>query len=203
MNLHLSKAEGILLERVHGTWRILLLIGFVFLLSGCKSGERASSGDIWSPFYGTFQGNAETVLTGEVDARDLTVVIKPWQDKGFTVEWETVIHRAGGATKKTDLSINFYPSARPGIFASAMRTDVFGVSVPYDPVAADADPYVWAGIEGNTLTVSALYIVDGGGYEMQIYKRSLNEKGLTLEFERLSNGEKVTTVSALLEAVKN
>ena len=60
---------------------------------------------------------------------------------------------------------------------------------------------MWAGIDGNTLTVRALYIVDGGGYEMHEYKRSLSDTGLTLDFQRLSNGEKVTQVSAQLDAV--
>ena len=55
---------------------------------------------------------------------------------------------------------------------------------------------------GNTLTVRALYIVDGGGYEMHEYKRSLNENGLTLDFQRLSNGEQVARVSAQLNAVE-
>lgn len=179
-----------------------IFTSFCFLLVNCKAEEQAPADEAWSAFYGTFKGSAETVLAGEKTERDLTVVIKPWRDKGFTVQWKTVIHRVGGAQKFTDLSIDFYPSPRPGIYASAMRTDVFGQEVPYDPVGVEADPYVWAGLEGNTLTVSALYIVDGGGYEMHVYKRSLSEAGLSLEFERLSNGEKVTTVSAQLESVK-
>ncbi len=188
--------------RVNKVLRAFLLTCVCLLLVNCKAQDKASATNDWSAFYGTFTGNAETVVAGEMSARDLTVVIKPWHDKGFTVEWKTVIHRAGGVTKNTDLSIDFYPSPRPGLFASAMRTDVFGQAVPYDPVGEDADPYVWAGLEASTLTVSALYIVDGGGYELHVYKRSLNEEGLLLEFERLSNGEKVTEVSALLESVK-
>jgi len=96
------------------------------------------------------------------------------------VEWTTLIHRASGEKKVTDLSIDFYPAERPGIFASAMQTNVFGQSVPYDPVAKDADPYVWAGIDGNTLTVRALYIVDGGGYEMHYSPVWLNRCFFTI-----------------------
>lgn len=187
--------------RLNNVRLIYILTSFCFLLVNCKANEQAPANDAWSAFYGTFKGNAEAVVAGEKAERDLTVVIKPWQNKGFTVQWKTVIHRVGGTKKVTDLSIDFYPSSRPGIYASAMRTDVFGQAVPYDPVGEDADPYVWAGLEGNTLTVSALYIVDGGGYEMHVYKRSLSEVGLSLEFERLSNGEKVTTVSAQLQPV--
>ncbi|OED36142.1 hypothetical protein AB833_28380 [Chromatiales bacterium (ex Bugula neritina AB1)] len=183
-------------------FRCYMLAGLCLLLVSCKSADEATSDSAWSEFYGTFKGNAESVVTGELSERELTVVIKPWKDKGFTVEWTTEIFRAGGKNKLTDLSIDFYPSARPNIFASAMRTDVFGQAVPYDPVGEDADPYVWAGLEDDTLTVSALYIVAGGGYEMHVYKRSLNETGLSLNFERLNNGDKVTRVTAQLESVE-
>ncbi len=169
------------------------------LLINCKGDQETTA---WSGFYGTFKGSAESVISGELSERELTVVIKPWKDKGFTVEWTTLIHRANDKKKMTDLSINFYPSSRPGIYASAMRTDVFGQAVPYDPVGEDADPYVWAGIEGDSLTVSALYILSGGHHEMHLYKRSLNENGLSLDFERLNNGEKVAKVAAQLESVE-
>jgi len=188
---------------IAGKLQTFFVVSLCLVLVACKGGgESAARSDQWSEFYGTFKGNAESILSGELSERELEVVIKPWEEKGFTVEWTTLIHRASGEKKVTDLSIDFYPAERPGIFASAMQTNVFGQSVPYDPVAKDADPYVWAGIDGNTLTVRALYIVDGGGYEMHEYKRSLNENGLTLDFQRLSNGEQVARVSAQLNAVE-
>lgn len=190
-------------------FQIFILTTLCTVLFACGGDEEiainnndSANDNAWSDFYGTFKGSAESVLSGEISERELTVVIKPWEDKGFTVEWTTLIHRDTGKKKMTDLSIDFYPSARPDIFASAMRTDVFGRAVPYDPVGEEADPYVWAGLEDNTLTVSALYIVEGGGYELHVYKRSLSEKGLTLNFERLSNGDKVTRVSAQLDSVE-
>lgn len=182
--------------------QLFIAVACTFMVACGGEKEVSTGNERWADFYGTFNGNAESVLSGELSERELTVVIKPWEDKGFTVEWTTLIHRANGKKKMTDLSIDFYPSARADIFASAMRTDVFGRTVPYDPVGEDADPYVWAGLEENTLTVRALYIIDGGGYEMHIYKRSLNEKGLTLDFERLSNGDKVTRVSAQLDSIE-
>lgn len=189
---------------MHSSTRLCIfaLAAVCILLVSCKgSEEKSTRNETWAAFYGTFKGNAESVIEGELSERELTVVIKPWEGKGFTVEWTTLIHRSTGKKKMTDLSIDFYPSSRPDIFAAAMRTDVFGQAVPYNPVGENADPYVWAGLEENTLTVSALYIVDGGGYEMHVYKRSLSENGLSLEFERLSNGDKVANVSAQLKMV--
>jgi len=189
--------------RITDKSKVYILSILCTLLIACKSSnETATENDPLSGFYGTFTGNAESVLSGEVSERELTVVIKPQEETGFTVEWTTLIHRANGKKKMSDLSIDFYPSARPGIFASAMRTDVFGRAVPYDPVGEDAHPYVWAGFEGSTLTIRALYIVEGGGYEMHVYERSLNEEGLKLDFERLRNGDTVAQVSAQLELVE-
>ena len=74
-------------------------------------------------------------------------------------------------------------------------------AVPFDPVGEDA-PYIWAGIQENTLTVSALYILDSGGHQLHVYERSVVDEGLLLQFERLSNGQKVAEVSALLSRVK-
>ncbi len=183
-------------------WIRLSIAALCVLLVHCKVEPTSSFSDQIEPFYGTYTGTSEpTVSDGEVSERDLTVTIAPWDKKGFTVTWTTVIYKADGETKKSAPTINFYPSSRPGIFASAMKTDVFGHTVPYDPIAQDANPYVWAGLENNTLTVSALYIIDGGGYEMQVYKRSLKNSGLTLDFERIKDGESVTQLSALLEPV--
>ena len=181
--------------------RFFLVIGMCLLLAACNFREQGAANNKWSEFYGTYKGNAENVVIGEMKERELTVVIKPWKDKGFTVEWVTVISRDGGATKNADMSIDFYPSERSGMYASAMTTDLFGQATPFNPMGADADPYVWAGLEGKTLTVSALYVIDGGGFEMQVYKRTINDEGLFLEFERLNNGEKIAQVSAQLQKV--
>ncbi len=180
---------------------IVLLVGVCLLQIQCKVKVQNSPTEDLSRFFGTFKGTAATAIKGEISERDLTVTIKPWEDKGFTVEWTTVSYRANGEQKKSSPSINFYSSSRPGIYASAMRTNVFGHTVPFDPLSADAHPYVWAGLEDDTLTVSALYIVADGGYEMHVYKRTLQEDGLALEFERTKDGEVITEVSAMLEPV--
>ncbi|MBX2886611.1 MAG: hypothetical protein KTR32_42070 [Granulosicoccus sp.] len=180
------------------------LTALCILLASCKVEPTSSFSGQLEPFYGKYTGTSEpTVSDGEIAERDLSVTIAPWDKKGFTVTWTTVIYKADGETKKSSPTINFYPSSRPGIFASAMKTDVFGHTVPYDPIAKDANPYVWAGLEDNTLTVSALYIIDGGGYEIQVYKRSLENSGLSLDFERIKDGEQVTRLSAQLEPVSD
>lgn len=186
--------------RLPKQWLVFFLVMAGLLISGCEKQSEVSVVEALEPFYGTFKGSGNKVGKGEISERDLTVTIKPWEGKGFTVDWSTVIYR-DGREKKTNMSINFYQSPRPNIFASAMRTDVFGNTVPFNPVAEDKHPYVWAGLDGDTLMVTALYVTAGGGHELQIYKRSLHEKGLSLEFERMKDGRVATEISAILQPV--
>ena len=180
----------------------IVLIGVCLLLTQCKAQVDTQSSNELAPFFGTYTGTSINVVKGEVSERDLAVTIKPWDKNGFNLEWTAVTYRANGKQKKAQTSINFYRSPRDGIFASAMKKDVFGNTVPYDPVGVDAAPYVWAGLEGKTLTVRALYIVDSGAYEIHTYKRTLQEEGLALDFDRVRNGERVTQVLAMLTPTK-
>jgi hypothetical protein len=77
-----------------------------------------------------------------------------------------------------------------------MKVNVFGGNVALDPM--QGDPYVWARIEGPTLTVYALHILDDGGYEMQVYDRTIAEGGLELRFSRIRNGTSLRDIRASL-----
>lgn len=180
----------------------IILVSLCLLQIQCKAQVDTQLSNELTPFFGTYTGNSINVVKGEISERDLAVTIKPWEKNGFTIEWTAVTYRTNGKQKKSETSINFYRSPRPGIFASAMKKDVFGNTVSYDPVGADAAPYVWAGLEDKTLTVRALYIVGSGGYEIHTYKRTLQEGGLSLDFDRIRNGEQVTQVMAILKPVK-
>ena len=182
--------------------RFTVLFGCLLQL-GCGAQVQPKFTDALDPFFGVYKGSSLNIIKGEMSERDLAVTIKPWEDKGFTIEWTTVIYHADGEPRVVSPSINFTSSPRPGIFASATRTDIFGNSTPYDPIGKFADPYVWAGLENETLSVSALYILESGGYELHVYKRTLVDNGLELEFERINNGERVTETSAMLARVES
>lgn len=185
-------------------WAAILLVmislSFVQCTDEQSTGGAGSAAEKLQAFYGTFKGSGQTMGKDEVADRDLTVIITPWEKKGFTVDWSTTIYR-DGREKKTHMSINFYPSPREGIYSSAMTGDVFGNTVPYNPTDRDESPYVWAGLMGDTLTVTALYIIDASGHELQVYKRTLKDNGLALEFERRKNGEKIAEITAFLKPV--
>ncbi len=173
-----------------GKLSIFLVLGLLILGTG-----QAMAAPI-DPFVGKFTGRS--ISTGEsgVSARDLAVTIEK-AGKGFRLSWTTVSKRADGSLKRKAYRIDFKPSVRKSIFSSSMRKNKFGRSVPLDPLKGE--PYVWAKIEGKTLTVYAMMITDQGGYEMQVYRRTLTDQGLALSFSRFRDGQKLKTIEGTLQ----
>lgn len=153
-------------------------------------------------FFGKYVGRSISVQGEGLSDRDYDVTITAYEETGFTLDWTTVIRYTSRKTKQRSLSINFLPfRKRPGIYYSAMQKNIFGKRAPADPLSGE--PYVWAGIEKDTLTVTALYIVDDGGYELQVFKRTLTPSGMDTYFERVRNGEKMRIITAKLVRVAN
>jgi hypothetical protein len=151
-----------------------------------------------APFIGEYVGRTIQAPNEPLSPRDLATKIEAKGDDGFTLEWTTVIRDARGARRQA-YSIEFSPSARQGTFSSAMRRDMFGHSEPLDPLKGD--PYVWAHVDGATLTVRALLINDDGGYEIQVYRRTLTPSGLSLAFTRNRDGTQLKTIYGVLDRV--
>ncbi|MFD3189637.1 hypothetical protein ACFMPD_05100 [Sedimentitalea sp. HM32M-2] len=150
-----------------------------------------------SRFVGDYSGQAELVnADGSVSPRDLSVSIRETR-RGFSVRWTTTTHKPGGRTKEVTYDITFVPSDRPGVFAAAMKKNVFGHAVQMDPMKGE--PYVWARITGEMLTVFSLFVDSEGGYELQQFDRSLVRGGLQLEFQRITNGVKQRSTKAYLD----
>ncbi len=172
----------------------LLGVLLIMCLVAPQSGQAASI----TPFVGDYHGTSIDNAEEELQARDLDVKIKETDRGGFIIDWSTVIHKADGREKNVSLSIEFFATDRPDIYGSAMRSGLFGKRVPNDPL--QGEPFVWARIVDKTLTVHALYITDDGGYEMQVYERSLDEKGdMDLVFKRFRDGEPIRDVTGNLQ----
>lgn len=149
------------------------------------------------PFVGSYHGTTIEHAEGELQARDLDVVIQK-TERGFTVDWATVIHKADGREKNVSLNVEFFTTERPDIYGSAMRSGLFGKRIPNDPLKGE--PFFWARIVDATLIIHALYITDEGGYEMQVYKRTLDDDGnMDLVFRRFRDGEQIRDVTGELE----
>lgn len=149
-------------------------------------------------FFGRYEGELIVDATGEMSKRDMTITIKAYHD-GFTMGWTTVRERSDGRIKRKAHWVNFLPTGRSGLYASAAKRDLFGHEVPMDPL--EGAPFVWATIAKDTLTLYALLIKDDGSYEMQVYGRTLTERGLDLEFERIEEGQRTTVVRGGLRRI--
>lgn len=171
---------------------IFALVVCVALAVTAAAPARAS--DI-EAFFGEYEGETVTDYDGELLKRDLRVKISPHPD-GFTVEWTSVTRKPNGKLKRKNHSINFLPTRRKGIFRSGERKDMFGNAVPLDPLKGE--PFVWARLHEDTLTVFALHVLEDGGYEMQSYARTRVPEGLDLQYSRVRDGEVLRAVNATL-----
>lgn len=177
----------------------MLSVGFAAVLLGLGApAATLAGGDSIAPFFGTYHGHSIAEPDPGVRVRDLDVQIAP-ADGGFRVTWTTAMRDRDEEPREKTYSIEFEPAGRSGIYGSRMRTDMFGNRVPNDPLRGA--PYVWARLQAGTLSVFALLITDDGGYEMQVYHRTLVQGGLALRFLRLREGEAVRTVRATLSRV--
>ncbi|GIT87320.1 hypothetical protein [Roseobacter sp. OBYS 0001] len=150
-----------------------------------------------SRFVGSFVGSADVQSAdGSTRPRDMSVQISETKE-GFRVYWKSTTYRKDGTAKEKAYTIDFVPSARPGVFASAMKRNVFGHTAQLDPMKGE--PYVWGRIVGETLSVYSMYVTEDGGYEIQQFDRSLASRGLMLEFQSIRDGEIQRTVSTLLK----
>jgi hypothetical protein len=173
----------------HRLWTILLA-GLFWLAA------QSTLADI-RPFVGHYKGSAEIVdADGSSMPRDMSVTIEEAQ-KGFSVKWTTITHKSRGRTKEETYNLSFVPTDRAGVFAAAMKRNLFGHEAQMDPMKGE--PYVWARIVDDTLTVFSLFVNDAGGYELQQFDRTLANGGLDLKFSRIANGKEMRTVNVFLD----
>lgn len=153
-----------------------------------------------APFIGEYRGRAISDSGAGLDERDLSVVIEERGKGAFVVKWTTISRGSeSGRLRKKAYEVAFIPTRRENIYSSAMKTNVFGGRQAMDPLKGD--PYVWARIDGNTLTIYALIITDEGGYEIQVYDRTLTDAGMSLRFSRVRDGEVLKQIEGTLERV--
>ena len=168
-------------------WMVLALIAFPAPSTAAYQHEK---------FFGEYLGEGISNENDDLTKRDLRVEIKPSRD-GFILTWVSVTHKNNGELNRKSYTVHFKPKGKSGLYGSAMRTDMFGNQVPMDPLKGE--PYVWARISGDTLFVYAMLITDEGGYEMQVYERTLTPDGMDLTYSRVRDGEVLRTVRGTLK----
>ncbi|MEX2615938.1 MAG: hypothetical protein WD767_07570 [Alphaproteobacteria bacterium] len=174
-----------------------LCVALLFALVG---GAAAAADRPIKDFYGEYVGRSLSGHGGDLEERDINVIVSA-EKRGFNVSWSTISAREGGELTRKSYSISFRRTNRENIYQSAMRTDVFGNEVPNNPM--QGDPYVWARIAGDTLSVYALIVTDSGSYDMQVYHRTLTPDGMKLRFSRTVEGEEKKIITGELKRVVN
>ncbi len=177
--------------------RIAAIVGFFFILH-----ETPLAAQGIDQFVGKFEGKATAMSGDDRSARDLTVIISRTEDgKGFVVDWKTVIHRTDGGDDQRHERVRFLPTKRPNVYSAGSKADMFGKLVPIDPISGDA--YYWARIRGKTMSVFNIIVTEQGGYEMQVYHRTVKDgDAMTVEFSRVRDGEPLRAITSELKRTK-
>ena len=121
-------------------------------------------------FIGKFQGGVEI---SDSKQRNLEVTIEEIKN-GFNVSWKTITQESSGSGKSKSYSIDFIDSDRQGIYGAAMKKNLFGGQEALDPIKGE--PYFWARLDQNILTVYGMFITENGDYEVQRYDRTPKRK---------------------------
>lgn len=152
-----------------------------------------------SAFYGTWSGSAISESNISVNfrltARDMDVEICP-EGAGFRVTWTTVLRQRGDPDNPTaerrSTELVFQPTDKANVWRAVGSED---------PLLDER--FAWARLRGQTLTVHSMVIRDDGGYDMQVYDRTLKATGMDLEFAAFRDGEERRTARGRLVKVAN
>ena len=155
----------------------------------------AVAGSHLDAFFGAYvgSGKAERLRDGVIENRDLDVTIKPYKSNGFEMTWITVIRDADGArtgagVRRREVEEQFIPfDNQDGVYVLAPKGGLFKKAELPNPLRGE--PMRWAAIDGKTLTIYSMAISPDGSSELQIYHRTLTERGLAVAFLRMQDEE--------------
>ncbi len=185
------------MRRLNGVAFAVLTTALLLMPLAAQAESKAGS---LKDFFGTWVGRSISVQGEGLSDRDFEVTIGPHLKDGFSLQWTTVIRYKHKDTKLVFHEVVFKPyRPRPGFYSSAVRKDSFGKWVAANPLSGA--PYVWASLEGRTLKVTALYVHADGGYELQVFKRTLTGDGMESRFERVRDGVQLRLITGKLERV--
>jgi hypothetical protein len=185
-----------------------LLAASAFLAAGIILSGGARADDVVEKFFGNYVGAGNAVILGKDrrETRDLDVTVERFKNGGFTLKWITVIRDAAGSrtgadVKRREVEENFVPvEDKENVFILSPKGGLFQKSELPNPLHGDA--VRWAAIEDNAMTVYSLAINAQGGSELQVYRRSLTDKGMSISFMRLQDEDVKVRMSGDLVRTK-
>lgn len=176
-----------------------LIFASALLLAACSTlaPEREAPNPA-APFFGEWIGAADASSTDPEAAnegmRDIGIEIKAYDGDGFTIHWSMAGRTArdprGREARLRDTTVNFKPVA-----GNLYHMD------PDADVASGETHYVGR-LEGDTLTITAFATLEDGKTELQTWRRTLTDDGMSLEFTRVVDGELVRKATGTLVRIR-
>jgi hypothetical protein len=160
------------------------------------AGARAAS---LEPLFGTYVGVAEVedIARDEVRQRDMDIVIEPYRQGGFRIQWVNVTlvegKRAVPGVERRVQTVLFEPARGRGFFIEAAESNPFREREEIRPMRGD--PVRWASLDDQGLHVYSFVVLEDGRYELQVYDRRLTDIGLDIRFQRIVDGTVVRQVT--------
>ncbi len=176
-----------------------ILAALAALLLPAVSGAADRDASI-EAFYGSYVGSAR--IEGADDYRDIIVAIEPAR-KGFSIYTSTVIRkgpeRAVSGVKWRAETQNFVHSDMPHVYTPLLRESMFARRRDPDHLAGDT--LAWANVQGRTIGVYAMDVLEDGHYELRVFERTLTPRGMALNFTRYIDGQAVRQLVGSLARV--
>jgi hypothetical protein len=145
------------------------------------------------PLFGTYVGVAkvEDLAKGDVRQRDMDIVIEPYKQGGFRIQWVNVSlvdgKRAVPGVERRLQTVLFEPAPDRGFFTEVAENNPFREREETRPMRGD--PVRWASLDDQGLHVYSFVVLEDGRYELQVYDRTLTDIGLDIRFQRIVDGE--------------
>ncbi|NNE84878.1 MAG: hypothetical protein HKN28_13010 [Alphaproteobacteria bacterium] len=170
----------------------LLILAFVATALTLSAGTALAS-EAAEKFYGSFvgQGTAERIREKVTEQRDLDVTVEAFKNGGFTIKWITVVRGSDGArvgddVKRREVIENFIPlEDKQDVYVLAPKGGLFKKAELPNPLLGE--PMRWATVENGAMTIYSMAIADNGGSELQVYRRTLTDKGMDISFLRMQD----------------
>jgi hypothetical protein len=169
--------------------RLAAALVLMALTLAAPAGVQAAS---LEPLFGTYVGVAEVedVAKGDVRQRDMDIVIEPYKQGGFRIQWVNVSlvdgKRAVPGVQRRVQTVLFEPAQDRGFFIEAAESSPFREREETRPMRGD--PVRWASLDDQGLHVYSFVVLEDGRYELQVNDRTLTDIGLDVSFQRIVDG---------------
>jgi hypothetical protein len=169
--------------------RLAAALVLMALTLAAPAGVQAAS---LEPLFGTYVGVAEVedIAKGDVRQRDMDIVIEPYKQGGFRIQWVNVSlvdgKRAVPGVERRVQTVLFEPAQDRGFFIEAAESSPFREREETRPMRGD--PVRWASLDDQGLHVYSFVVLEDGRYELQVNDRTLTDIGLDVSFQRIVDG---------------